>query len=76
MEVTSPAQIKALPHSLTFGAGLLLGIGLVLAFESGVYGLVLTALTVEVSVQPSVPRLMKRRKLAVLDEWANTSLTG
>lgn len=31
MDVTSPAQIKALPHTLTFGVGLLLGIGLILS---------------------------------------------
>jgi len=33
-------------------------------------------LTVESGVQSGVPRLVKRRKLAVVDERSNTSLTG
>jgi len=42
----------------------------------GVHRLVLTALTVEIGIQPSIPRSVKRRELAVLDERMNTSLTG
>ena len=31
MDLTTPTQIKKLPHTLAFGIGLLLGIGLMLA---------------------------------------------
>ncbi|MDG5818312.1 hypothetical protein [Natronococcus sp. A-GB7] len=31
MNLTTPTQIRSLPHTLAFGIGLLLGIGLVLA---------------------------------------------
>jgi hypothetical protein len=33
-------------------------------------------LAVEVGVQPGIPRLVERRKLSVLDEGANTGVTG
>jgi hypothetical protein len=33
-------------------------------------------LAVEVGVQPSIPRLVERRKFSVLDEGTNTSVTG
>jgi hypothetical protein len=45
-------------------------------FEARVHHLVLIALTVGIDIQPSIPRVVKKRELAMLDERTNTSFTG
>jgi len=37
--------------------------------ETGVYCFILASLTIEVNLKLSIPRLMKRRKQTLFDEW-------
>lgn len=48
----------------------------VLPLETGIDCLVLTALTIEIDVHPSIPCLVKGRELPVFNKWANFMFSG